>query len=52
MAIKHIVLSGGGSMCFTIQGILSKTNELRIWNYDNLKTLNNKNENFFLNDSD
>ena len=26
MAIKHIVLSGGGSMCFTIQGILSKTN--------------------------
>ncbi len=37
--IKHIVLSGGGIICFNQLGVLKTTYERGLWNYDNLASV-------------
>ena len=37
--IRHLVISGGGTLGFSYYGILKETNEMELWQYDNIKTI-------------
>ena len=37
--IRHLVISGGGTLGFSYYGILKESNEMELWKYDNIKTI-------------
>ena len=37
--IRHLVISGGGTLGFSYYGILKESNHLKLWQYENIQTI-------------